>query len=134
MRVTTSRHRRAYTRDVIRALPYLAAVALVVYCLIDAIQTPSATVRVLPRLVWMIVIIVIPFLGPLVWLVAGRPKSIIPPSRILPTTTRGPLGPDDDPDYLRRLSEDARREQRARDRAADGEATPPAEDPGPRGS
>jgi hypothetical protein len=119
---------------VIRALPYLVALALVVYCLVDAIQTPSDTVRVLPRVVWMIVIVVIPFLGPLAWLVAGRPKSIIPStSRNPPTTTRGPLGPDDDPDYLRRLSEDARREQRARDRAADGEGKPPAEEPGPRG-
>lgn len=120
----------------LRVLPYLIAVALVIYCLIDAIQVPSSSVRVLPRLVWFIVIIVIPFLGPIAWLVAGRPAR--PPRASSSTSSpvrRAPLGPDDDPDYLRKLSDQARREREARERAADGDtdgdSAPPTGSPGP---
>jgi hypothetical protein len=87
-------------------------VALVVfatiYALVDCLMTDRRLIRVMPKPVWLLAVLV-PVLGPLVWLVAGRtdarggptrgPRRPGPP-RPGPT---GPKGPDDDPDFLRKL-------------------------------
>ena len=46
----------------LRFAPYLAIfeIGLLVYCLIDAIQTPDAEVRNLPKIVWILLILFIP--------------------------------------------------------------------------
>jgi hypothetical protein len=74
---------------------------LLVYCLIDCIQTDSTTVRNLPKLGWLLLILVFPLVGGIAWLVAGRPRP--GPSR---RWASPPRGPDDDPDFLRRLRRD----------------------------
>lgn len=92
----------------IRWIPVIVEIALVVYCLIDCIQTASPRIRNLPRWAWIMLILFIPFVGAIAWLVAGRPL------RGMPTTTAqaGPVGPDDDPvflDELRRETEQRKR-------------------------
>lgn len=87
-------------------LIYLSAVALTTWALLDVAQTPAAQVHGLPRATWAL-ITVVPFLGPAAWFVLGRLPG---PAR---SGTRGqaraashgarPLGPDDDPDFLRQL-------------------------------
>lgn len=98
-------------------MPRVILVALVVfatiYALVDCIQTDGRLMRIMPKPVWLLVCL-IPVLGPLMWLAAGR--SDAPGSRALGLGLRGggaqrpqrrpapgPLGPDDDPDFLRRL-------------------------------
>jgi len=54
-------------------LPFVIQFALLVYCLIDCVQTPSCQVRNLPKSTWLPLIIVVPFAGPVGWLIAGRP-------------------------------------------------------------
>lgn len=95
----------------IRYLPYLVELGLLVYCLIDCIQTDSASARNLSKTVWIILIILVPIVGPIAWLVAGRPTAASA-SRSVPwpsTATAGfpeyerprpPRGPDDDPAFL----------------------------------
>lgn len=56
-----------------RYLPGLIELALLVYCLIDCVQTDSVAVRNLPKLAWVAIIVIIPIIGPIAWLVAGRP-------------------------------------------------------------
>ncbi len=78
---------------------FLAAIAivLVVYAFFDALATPRHQVRVLPKPVWLVVIVLVPVVGALAWIVAGT-------KRLRPGPGRRPLpprGPDDDPDYLR---------------------------------
>ncbi|WP_199424335.1 PLD nuclease N-terminal domain-containing protein [Actinotalea solisilvae] len=95
----------------LRFLPYIVELALLVFCLIDCIQTPSGSERNLGKTAWIFVIILIPIAGPVAWLVAGRPakqqanRSVPWPS----TKTAGfpeyerpapPKGPDDDPEFL----------------------------------
>ncbi|GIG19743.1 membrane protein [Cellulomonas chitinilytica] len=92
----------------IRLLPYLLEIGMLVYCLIDCAQTDSASVRNLPKVVWVILIVVLPVVGGIAWLVAGRPErraSTVPwPS----TATAGfpeyerprRSAPDDDPEFL----------------------------------
>ncbi|GLY17236.1 PLD nuclease N-terminal domain-containing protein [Kineosporia rhizophila] len=59
----------------IRFLPVLIQLGLLIYCLIDCIQTDSALVRNLPKLGWILLILFFPFVGGIAWLVAGRPKQ-----------------------------------------------------------
>ena len=59
----------------IRFLPVLIQLGLLIYCLIDCIQTDSALVRNLPKVGWILLILFFPFVGGIAWLVAGRPKQ-----------------------------------------------------------
>ncbi|WP_426565172.1 PLD nuclease N-terminal domain-containing protein [Angustibacter sp. McL0619] len=98
----------------IRVVMYLAELGLLVYALIDCVQTERAQVRNLPKLVWIALIVLLPIVGSISWLLAGRPlrEGGAPPSQ-RPWSTGGPAprpgggaprGPDDDPDFLRHLN------------------------------
>jgi hypothetical protein len=50
-----------------------AALALMVYCLVQTVEAPRSRVRLLPVGVWQ-VLLLLPFAGPLAWLVCGRPQ------------------------------------------------------------
>ncbi|MBI4941589.1 MAG: PLDc_N domain-containing protein [Actinobacteria bacterium] len=54
-----------------KGLPLLIEVGLLVYALVDCIQTPVP--RNLPKWGWLVVIIVLPLFGSIAWLVLGRP-------------------------------------------------------------
>src|SRR5919112_3544142 len=125
----------------------LAVLALLVYCLIDCIQTDSAVVRNLPKAFWLVLIILLPLVGGIGWLFAGRPEGAAartgssrpfrgPGSRS--TLPPAPLGPDDDPDFLRQMRsmddehqrplEQGERARRDRERRlGGGEDGPPAD-------
>jgi hypothetical protein len=92
---------------VIRYLPFLLEMALLVYCLIDCIQTDVP--RNLSKTTWVFVIILLPIVGGVAWLVAGRPEH--QPRRNVPWPTTQTAGfpeyerprrtsPDDDPEFL----------------------------------
>ena len=97
-----------------RWLPYVIDVALLVYALIDCIQTDPVVIRNLPKTAWVFLIILIPVVGPVAWLVAGRPLAGQRPRSVpWPSTAtagfpeyerpRPPRGPDDDDAFLARL-------------------------------
>ena len=103
----------------------LVELVLFVYCLLDVITTPEHQVRNLPKLLWLLLLF-IPIIGPISWLVAGRP--IGPRSRPGGLPYKGNTGafpeydrpgraaaqnPDDDEAFLRGLRERAE-EQRKR--------------------
>lgn len=97
----------------LRYLPVVLSLALTIYCVVDAIQTDEGSVRNLPKLVWLLLILLFPIVGPVAWLIAGRPQR----SRLggLSQQQRWddhrrrrdqeppPRGPDDDPDFLKDL-------------------------------
>ena len=58
----------------IRLLPFVIELALIIFCLIDVIQTPEDGVRNLPKWGWIVLIIIVPLIGSVAWLVAGRPQ------------------------------------------------------------
>ena len=93
----------------LRLAPFIIEIGLLIYCLIDAIQTPDAEVRNLPKIAWILLILFIPYAGPIAWLWAGRPRAGSALQVPWPSTrTAGypeyerprPLGPDDDPDFI----------------------------------
>lgn len=123
-----------------RILPVFAVIALYVYVLVELGRSRSADVRTLPKWLWLVVILVVPVVGPVLWLFLGRPRAEIPPSggegggsvgrRPGPS---GPIAPDDDPAFLRRLDEQSwssRMERLRREREAGGAKPPPTGDGG----
>jgi len=71
----------------------IAAAVLTVFAVVDCALTERARVRALPRWAWILVVLVLPVIGPVLWLVLGRA-----PAR--PRTVTRVIGPDDDPDFL----------------------------------
>lgn len=135
-----------------RFLIVIALLTLQIYALVDLVRADSDQVRVVPKSLWFVVWL-IPVLGPIAWLLLGRPQ--VGPSSGGgggpggggglpggPRPTRGPVAPDDDPEFLRRLDEQSwaarmerlRREREAGGRPADpGPGARPEQDPEARG-
>jgi hypothetical protein len=84
----------------VRVLPVIIGLGLAIYALVDCIQTDQSKVRGLPKIAWIVLIVLITFVGPIAWLIAGKERSL--PGRG-GRQSRGPIGPDDDPDFLRGL-------------------------------
>jgi hypothetical protein len=98
-----------------RLLLYAVPTVIVLYSLIDAIQSRRDDVRLLPKWLWLIVILVVPLLGAFAWLYAGRPSRASATGSGSVDVRRGPIAPDDDPTFLRTL-DDASWSQRMRQR------------------
>lgn len=110
----------------LRFLPVVVEVALLVYCLVDCIQTDSLSVRNLSKTTWIVLIVLVPVVGGVAWLVAGRPTRTTAAPRVpWPSTAtsgfpeherpRPPRGPDDDPAFLAGLGGDPEKEKILRD-------------------
>jgi hypothetical protein len=97
-------------------LLFLVGLGLLIYAVIDCSRTPEQEVPSgFPRAAWLVFMIIVPIIGPALWIVAsrgdqnsaggapragGRPRpGGASPRR--PGKPRGPVGPDDDPDFLR---------------------------------
>jgi hypothetical protein len=52
----------------------LLVIGLWVFCVIDALTTPEEAVRNLPKLAWVFIVL-IPPVGPIAWLIGGRPTG-----------------------------------------------------------
>lgn len=50
------------------------SIALTVWCLVEVISADRSRVRSLRKLWWILLILVVPFAGPIAWLLAGRPS------------------------------------------------------------
>jgi hypothetical protein len=109
----------------LRALAIVIELGLLVFALIDCIQTDSAAVRNLPKMFWVMIIILVPVAGPVAWLVAGRPAYAGSRTHTPWQTARSwgfgeheptPRGPDDEPEFLAGLREsDRKHEQMLKD-------------------
>ena len=102
---------------------FVVELCLVVYCVLNIITTPEEQVRNLPKLLWLVLVLLFPIVGGIAWLVAGRPQG---PARSLPYKgNRGippeydrpgratAFSPDDDEAFLRSLRERAEQQRRA---------------------
>jgi hypothetical protein len=71
----------------------IGATVLTVFAIVDCALTERARVRALPKWAWVLVALLLPVVGPVLWLVIGRGSA-----RRRPTTRV--IGPDDDPSFL----------------------------------
>ncbi|HEY5246894.1 MAG TPA: PLDc N-terminal domain-containing protein [Dermatophilaceae bacterium] len=87
-----------------RVVLELVVIGITIYAVIDAIQTEDARVQYLPKLIWIVLIVLTAptGIGGIAWLVTGRqrgPRSGHRGSNY----PAAPRGPDDDPDFLSTL-------------------------------
>ena len=110
----------------IRAMLIIGGAALIVgltlYTLLDAVRTPAHEARTLPKWLWVLVTLLFPVVGPLMWLILGRPKAQPAAGAPRPgfgqrrsTPAPSVSSPDDDEEYLRWLKAKAERERRSRE-------------------
>ncbi|HEX6501355.1 MAG TPA: PLDc N-terminal domain-containing protein [Micromonosporaceae bacterium] len=100
----------------------LLLLALWVFCLIDVIVVDEYRVRNLPKGVWLLIVLLLPDVGSILWLVAGRPWE----SRTRPSRSRTARefpeydrpgrhvaqNPDDDEEFLRQVRARAEEQRR----------------------
>ncbi|MEZ0164936.1 PLDc N-terminal domain-containing protein [Kineococcus sp. LSe6-4] len=83
-----------------RLVPLVLVLALTVWCLVSIAQAPEGTLRNLPRWAWVLLVLLVPLVGGIAYVVAGRPTDQPP----RPHGSRpAPRGPDDDEEFLRGL-------------------------------
>jgi hypothetical protein len=92
-----------------RYLPFMLVLALWIYSFIDCLTTPEEKVRNLPKVVWVLIILIFGevLFGPIAWLIAGRPRVAGPGMGAgpLPRAAGGGfIAPDDNPEFLRSLN------------------------------
>jgi Phospholipase_D-nuclease N-terminal len=98
----------------------LAFVGLWIFCIIDAITTPDNQSRNLPKLAWVVIVILLVDIGSIAWLVAGRnwngeARRPLAGTRARPAARPVAKNPDDDEEFLAGLRSRAE-EQRRRGR------------------
>jgi hypothetical protein len=104
----------------------LFMLGLWIFCFIDVILTPDGGCRNLPKLTWVFIVLLLPDIGSIAWLVAGRPwnrvgvpaqgePATMPRRRYEPSTRTATSSPDDDEEFLaglRKRAEEQRRKAR----------------------
>lgn len=107
-----------------------------VLCALEAITTPPERVRNLPKPAWVLITILLSWVGGILWVVAGRPRrtpgsrparGTIPPEYDRPGRAAS-SNPDDDAAFLAQLKARAERQRAQAEedakRRGEGEATP----------
>jgi hypothetical protein len=92
----------------LRYLPFLIYAAITIYSIVDIALIERSRVRALPKIIWVIVVIVLPIVGAVLWFLLGRERLSDRGAR------RVPRAPDDDPEFLRQLSREQQQEERIR--------------------
>lgn len=102
-----------------------------IFCLVDVITTDESSCRNMPKGLWLLLVLVVPLVGSIVWLVAGRPQQATRaygryernapafpeydrPGRFAATS------PEDDEEFLRKCRERAEAQRKlAREKRGD---------------
>ena len=93
------------------ALPII----LMLYALVDCVVDEDVERTSVPKMLWVVMIVILPFAGALAWLIVAKIAKPRPNRRSRRSRPAGPTGPDDDPEFLRRLAEEQRRKNRKPD-------------------
>lgn len=100
------------------ALVGMAVLLLWLYCLVEVAMTPEHEMRALPKIGWLVIVVLLPTIGSVAWLVAGRPVG---PHRPQSNTRYSEYdrpgryvaqNPDSDEAFLRGLRERADQQRR----------------------
>jgi hypothetical protein len=60
--------------DIVGAVVAVGFLVLWIYCIYDVIATDDVMVQHLPKVVWIIIVVLLSDLGSLLWLGLGRPR------------------------------------------------------------
>ncbi len=75
----------------------VVVVVFTIYAVVDCLMIEKARVRGFPKMIWAIVILLVPLIGGILWLTIGRARRSSTNSRSRSSA------PDDDPDFLRTI-------------------------------
>ncbi|WP_427129401.1 PLD nuclease N-terminal domain-containing protein [Pseudarthrobacter sp. S9] len=95
----------------LRVVVPIVVLVVFVYGLVDLIRTDPRLTKGISKPAWIVVQIVLPLIGAVLWFIVGRPRN----TEAAPVTYSHPVAPDDDPEFLRNL-EIRRRNQAEADR------------------
>ncbi|MGV8852635.1 MAG: PLD nuclease N-terminal domain-containing protein [Rhodoglobus sp.] len=84
-----------------------ALVAVDVFAVVDVILTDRSRVRAMPKALWVLVIVLLPIIGVVLWFMLGKARS----ASVGRTRT---VAPDDDPDFLRNMRVKEEQDERIR--------------------
>ncbi|CAN5450646.1 PLD nuclease N-terminal domain-containing protein [soil metagenome] len=93
-------------------------ILLVIFSVVDISVLERSRVRFLPKLAWIVLVVLLPIVGPVIWFIVGRGRPGEGGSVVVTTTGSsrlGPMAPDDDPDFLSRLRRENEQERRIRE-------------------
>ena len=98
----------------------IAVFCLWIFCLVDVIVTEDSLCRHLPKLLWLLLVLLLPLVGSILWLAVGKPRTAsrgysVGPSRFSEYERPGrhvAANPDDDAEFLRRCRERAEEQRR----------------------
>jgi len=115
----------------------LVMLVLWVFCVADCILSDEARVRSLPKLLWLLIVLVLPDVGSVLWLALGQPKRA---ARSMPYKSNAGIptkhdrpgravatNPDDDAGFMRQLRDRAEQQRRSAEqerRTQDPDAPP----------
>ena len=60
--------------DIVAGIVGIGVLVLWIYCIYDVITTDDAIIRHLPKVVWLLIVIVLSDIGSILWLALGRPQ------------------------------------------------------------
>jgi hypothetical protein len=100
----------------------LVGLCLWVYCLIEVIRSDEGAIRHLPKMAWLLIVLLFPLAGSLVWLAVGRPVTTAGTPRFERAVPQYPeydrpgraaaTSPQADEEFLRRVRERAEEQRR----------------------
>ena len=109
-----------------RAGVIVLILALTIYSLLDCARTPEESMPArMPKLLWIVIIVMVTVIGPIAWIIVSRVKAAedrdgaVEPTvwsskdgtRFRRAERPRPVAPDDDPEFLRGLEQDIRRKR-----------------------
>lgn len=102
----------------LRYLPFLLIIALTIYTFIDCLNTPEEEVKHLPKVIWVIIILLFSIVGPVVWLFAGKKRSAVGGGGFGGGRARRTqwVAPDDNPEFLKSLRDEQEEKDEKRDK------------------
>ncbi len=82
--------------------------AAMIFALVDLLRIEESRVRAFPKPLWIVVIVLLPLIGAILWFVLGRDRGDRPRSVSRPA-------PDDDPAFLGRINRETERDAQLRE-------------------
>ncbi|WP_240034828.1 PLD nuclease N-terminal domain-containing protein [Glaciihabitans arcticus] len=107
--------------------PFLV-IAFDIFCIVDVILSKSWQIKTLNKVFWIIIILLLPVIGGILWFIFGKDRGQDSAQGSAPRRT---VAPDDDPAYLSKLAREQEQQDRIRDLEAQlGDLDDPDEKPG----
>jgi len=89
-------------------LPFLV-VAFDIFSIVDVALTGNSRVRALKKWIWVVLILLLPVIGGVLWFILGKERAAGGDSELRS------IAPDDDPSFLEQLDRDEERDARIRE-------------------